>query len=90
MKPRITMARHPPLTTCENVNVPASPRIAYDSLALGRLVARHARYRPSHLAVVAPSGMRRVGELRAMAADYAKMASEMEAQQPYLRKWVGL
>jgi acyl-CoA synthetase (AMP-forming)/AMP-acid ligase II len=34
----------------------ASPRIAYDSLALGRLVVRHARYRPGHLAVVAPSG----------------------------------
>ena len=27
------------------MNVPAAPRIAYDSLALGRLVARHARYR---------------------------------------------
>jgi acyl-CoA synthetase (AMP-forming)/AMP-acid ligase II len=39
------------------MNVPASPRIAYDSLALGRLVARHARYRPGHLAVVAPSGV---------------------------------
>ena len=37
------------------MNVPASPRIAYDSLALGRLVRRHARYRPDHLAVVAPS-----------------------------------
>jgi hypothetical protein len=34
----------------------ASPRIAYDSLALGRLVVRHARYRPGHLAVVVPSG----------------------------------
>jgi acyl-CoA synthetase (AMP-forming)/AMP-acid ligase II len=38
------------------MNVPAIPRIAYDSLALGRLIARHARYRPGHLAVVAPSG----------------------------------
>jgi iron(III) transport system substrate-binding protein len=40
--------------------------------------------------VVAPAGMRRVGELRAMPADYAMIASEMEAQQPFLRKWVGL
>ena len=35
---------------------PANLRIAYDSLALGRVVARHARYRRDHLAVVAPSG----------------------------------
>ena len=31
-------------------------RIAYDTLAFGRLLERHARYRPDHLAVVAPSG----------------------------------
>ena len=32
--------------------------IARDCLALGRLVERHARYRPRHTAVVAPSGTR--------------------------------
>jgi acyl-CoA synthetase (AMP-forming)/AMP-acid ligase II len=31
-------------------------RIAYDTLTFGRLLERHARYRPAHLAVVAPSG----------------------------------
>jgi acyl-CoA synthetase (AMP-forming)/AMP-acid ligase II len=31
-------------------------RIAYDTLAFGRLLERHARYRPDRLAVVAPSG----------------------------------
>ncbi|CAG0949835.1 fatty-acyl-CoA synthase [Burkholderiales bacterium] len=35
-------------------------RIAHDCLALGRLVARHARYRPNHTAVVAPAGPREV------------------------------
>lgn len=34
--------------------------IAYDTLAMGRLVARHARYRPDHVAVVAPFGDRDV------------------------------
>jgi long-chain acyl-CoA synthetase len=32
--------------------------IAFDALALGRLLERHARYRPRHTAVVAPSGDR--------------------------------
>jgi acyl-CoA synthetase (AMP-forming)/AMP-acid ligase II len=31
-------------------------RIGYDTLAFGRLLERHARYRPDHVAVVAPSG----------------------------------
>ena len=34
--------------------------IAHDCLALGRLVERHARYRPRHAAVVAPAGPREV------------------------------
>ena len=34
--------------------------IAHDALALGRLPARHARYRPRHTAVVVPSGEREV------------------------------
>ena len=33
-------------------------RIAHDALALGRLLARHARYRPHHTALIAPSGGR--------------------------------
>src|SRR4029453_16470941 len=32
--------------------------IAFDALALGRLPERHARYRPRHTAVIAPSGDR--------------------------------
>jgi acyl-CoA synthetase (AMP-forming)/AMP-acid ligase II len=36
--------------------MPMSRGIAYDSLALGRLVERHARYRPQHAGVVAPAG----------------------------------
>jgi len=38
------------------MNVPVNRRIAYDCLALGRLVDRHARYRPDHVAVCASSG----------------------------------
>ena len=34
--------------------------IAFDTLALGRLPERHARYRPRHTAVIAPSGERDV------------------------------
>jgi len=34
--------------------------IAFDALALGRLPERHARYRPRHTAVIAPSGDRDV------------------------------
>ncbi|HET9338558.1 MAG TPA: AMP-binding protein [Casimicrobiaceae bacterium] len=35
-------------------------KIAHDALALGRLLERHARYRPRHTAVVAPSGDREI------------------------------
>ena len=35
-------------------------KIAHDSLALGRLPERHARYRPRHAAVIAPAGTREV------------------------------
>jgi hypothetical protein len=37
------------------MNVPVNRRIAYDCLVLGRLLDRHARYRPHHAAVVAPA-----------------------------------
>ena len=33
-------------------------KVAHDSLALGRLPERHARYRPRHAAVIAPAGTR--------------------------------
>ena len=36
------------------------PSLAYDSLVLGTLVGRHARYRPAHTALVAPCGDREV------------------------------
>jgi acyl-CoA synthetase (AMP-forming)/AMP-acid ligase II len=35
-------------------------KIAHDALALGRLLERHARYRPRHTAVIAPSGDREI------------------------------
>ena len=35
-------------------------RIAHDALALGRLLERHAKYRPHHTALIAPSGGREI------------------------------
>jgi long-chain acyl-CoA synthetase len=43
------------------MSVPVNHRIGYDCLALGRLVDRHARYRPHHLAVCATT---MAGEVR--------------------------
>ena len=40
--------------------------------------------------VTVAAGATRIGGLRAMAVDYAKVASEMERIQPWLREWVGL
>lgn len=57
--------------------------------AEGRLVvaASHHPLRPD---VAAPSGIRRVGEFRAMTVDYARVADAMERLQPWLREWAGL
>ncbi len=54
-----------------------------------RLVAEAAHH-PLRPDVPAPPGVKRVGEFRAMAVDYAKVAEAMERLQPWLREWAGL
>lgn len=51
------------------------------------VAAGHHPLRPD---VPAPPGVKRVGEFRAMAVDYAKVAEAMERLQPWLRQWAGL
>jgi long-chain acyl-CoA synthetase len=59
--------------------MPAS--IAYDSLVLGKLVERHARYRPRHTALIAPCGSRDVRlnwrDLDAYVNRYAQMLAAL-------------
>ena len=40
--------------------------------------------------VKAPEGVPAVGEVRAMAVDYAQLGDVIERIQPWLREWVGL
>ena len=40
--------------------------------------------------VQAPPGLRRVGDIRALAVDYQRVAETMERIQPTLRAWAGL
>ena len=57
--------------------------------AEGRLVAEAAHH-PLRPDVPAAPGVKRVGEFRAMAVEYAKVAEAMERLQPRLREWAGL
>ncbi len=45
---------------------------------------------PLRPGVPTPPNVRPVGGIRAMKVDYAKVATEMERIQPWLRQWVGL
>jgi iron(III) transport system substrate-binding protein len=51
------------------------------------VAASHHPLRPD---VRAPPGVKRVGEFKAMAVDYAQVAEAMERLQPWLRQWSGL
>ncbi len=55
-----------------------------------RLMAESAAHMPLHPDVPTPAQVRRVGDIRAMTVDYARIASEMERIQPWLRQWAGL
>lgn len=52
-------------------------------------LADSAAHMPLQPGVVAPPEVRRVSEVRAMQVDYARVASEMERIQPWLREWAG-
>lgn len=55
-----------------------------------RLMAQSAAHMPLHPDVPTPAQVRRVGDIRAMTVDYARVASDMERIQPWLRQWAGL
>jgi len=55
-----------------------------------RRMAENGAHMPLRRDVPVPDGVRRVGDVRAMAVDYARVAAAMEAIQPALREWSGL
>jgi iron(III) transport system substrate-binding protein len=55
-----------------------------------RRMAEAAAHMPLRSAVPVPLQVRSIGEIRAMAVDYARVAEEMEKIQPWLRQWAGL
>lgn len=55
-----------------------------------KTMAESAAHMPLRGDVTAPAGLRRISDLRAMQVDYAKVASEMESNQTWLRQWAGL
>ncbi|HEV8321819.1 MAG TPA: extracellular solute-binding protein [Myxococcota bacterium] len=60
------------------------------SAEVERRLADAAAHMPLRAGVPSPPGVRRAGELRAMTVDFARVADAMEADQPWLREWVGL
>jgi iron(III) transport system substrate-binding protein len=53
-------------------------------------LAQSAAHMPLAPGVAVPENVPRVQDIRAMEVDYAKVASEIERIQPWLRDWVGL
>ena len=60
------------------------------SAEVERRMAESAAHMPLRSGVATPANVRSVSDIRAMKADYAKVASEMESIQPWLRDWTGL
>ncbi len=55
-----------------------------------RRMAASAAHMPLRAGVSTPGSVRRVSDIRAMEVDFARVASEMERIQPWLRSWAGL
>jgi iron(III) transport system substrate-binding protein len=55
-----------------------------------RRMAETAAHVPLRSGVTTPPSVKRVQDIRAMQVDYARVGTEMERIQPWLRKWVGL
>jgi iron(III) transport system substrate-binding protein len=53
-------------------------------------MSRAGAHMPLRPGVPAPSGVRAMGDIKAMAVDYAVLGDTMETIQPWLREWVGL
>ena len=72
---------------------PASAHALIDYLLSAdaeRRMAENGAHMPLRSDVPLPDGVRRVGDVRAMVVDYARVAAAMEAIQPTLRDWAGL
>lgn len=55
-----------------------------------RRLAESGAYMPLRAGVSTPAGVRFTASLRAMQVDYARVSEQIEAQQSWLRQWVGL
>src|SRR5216683_7824043 len=55
-----------------------------------RRMADSAGHVPLRSDVPVPQGVKRVSNIKAMQVDYARVATDMERIQPWLRQWVGL
>ncbi|MCK6529312.1 extracellular solute-binding protein [Myxococcota bacterium] len=55
-----------------------------------RMMAESAAHMPLRAGVPTPANVRSVSDIRTMEVDYARVASEMERIQPWLRQWSGL
>jgi iron(III) transport system substrate-binding protein len=53
-------------------------------------LAASAAQMPLRTGVAVPDGVRRVGDVKAMSVDYARVADTMERIQPWLREWAGV
>jgi iron(III) transport system substrate-binding protein len=60
------------------------------SAAVERQMAESAAHMPLRPGVSTPANVRSAEGLRAMAVDYARVSEQIEAQQGWLREWVGL
>lgn len=60
------------------------------SPAVERQMAERAAHMPLRPGVTAPPAVRSVEGLRIMEVDYSRVAEQIEAQQGWLRQWVGL
>jgi len=55
-----------------------------------RRMADSAAHMPLRPDVPVPQGVKRVSDIKAMQLDYARVATDMERIEPWLRQWVGL
>lgn len=60
------------------------------SPAVERQLAQRAAHMPLRAGVDAPPNVRGAHDLRAMAVDYARVSGQINAQEAWLRQWVGL
>jgi iron(III) transport system substrate-binding protein len=60
------------------------------SAEVERRMAESAAHMPLRAGVATPASVRRASDIRSMAVDYGRVASEMERIQPWLRSWAGL